>query len=184
MTPAYRTICAPRTVYRVTRSSDALRLPPWESLKAAERGRYDDPLDVFRVLYTSTSKVGALTEVLADLRPKLDTVLEPGSIGGDNRGPDLVDDVIRRAAASMKDRFTGRYLATIVVKDRGPVFVDLAAGISRGQIEHRLGTERLKTGQFIGRDRVLARYAARVIASDLAIGLVSRSFSGRGGRRR
>lgn len=71
MIPAYHLVSAPRTIYRVSRTSDPLALPAWELLRIAERGRYDDPGDLFRVLYASTSKVGALTEALADLRPEL-----------------------------------------------------------------------------------------------------------------
>lgn len=68
--PTYHLVCAPRRLYRVCRSSEPLALPAWEHLRTAERGRYDDPEDVFRVLYASTSKAGAFTEALADLRPR------------------------------------------------------------------------------------------------------------------
>lgn len=170
---AYRTVSAPNTVYRVCRTADPLALPAWNHVRAAERGRYDDPLDVFRVLYTSTSQVGALTETLADLRPRFDCMRKIHEIQGDPERFGDVGEIISVAAAAMKERLKGRYLAAIRVVDRGPpVFVDLAAGASRGQLEYRLATSRLKTGHFTGRDRMLPRSASRAVFDAGRYGLI------------
>ncbi|HTD34865.1 MAG TPA: RES domain-containing protein [Candidatus Elarobacter sp.] len=156
----------------MSRGADPLKLPAWERLRAAERGRYDDPLDVFRALYASTSKSGALVETLADLRPRFDRMHELQAIGGERLGFEPFRDAIGRAAASMRERLQGRYLATIRVVDRGPLFVDLAAGASRGRLEYRARTTRLKTGQLTGRDRMLPRFAARDVFDEGYAGLI------------
>ncbi len=172
MISAYRAVAVPQAVYRVSRTTDPLELPDWERLRVAERGRYDDPLDVFRVLYASMSKTGALVETLADLRPRFDRMRELQEIGGGRLGREPFRDAIGRAAVSMRERLEGRYLATIRVVDRAPVFVDLAAGASRGRLEYRARTTPLKTGQLTGRDRILPRFAARDVFDDGYAGLI------------
>jgi hypothetical protein len=165
----------PSTVYRVSRGDEPLMLPAWEYLHMAERGRYDDPLDVFRVLYTSTSKTGALTEALADLRPRFDRIRELRAVLGESASSRDFADVIAHAAECMKDRLRGRCLATIRILDREPSFVDLAAGTSRGWLEYVLGTEQLKAGQLTARDRVLPRFASRAVFDEGHSGIIMRS---------
>jgi hypothetical protein len=156
----------------VTRSADPLVLPAWKHLRIAQRGRYDDPQEFFRVLYASTSKIGAFTEALADLRPRFDHLRELRSIEGGDARLCAVGELIASVRAKMKLELSGRYLAVIDVVDREPSFVDLAAGSSRGVLEYRLMTERLKTGQFTSRDRVLPRRASRAVYDDGLYGLI------------
>lgn len=124
------------------------------------------------MLYASTSKVGAFTEALADLRPRFDHMRELRSTEGGNARLCAAGELIASVRAKMKLALSGRYLATIGVVDRQPTFVDLAAGSSRGVLEYRLMTERLKAGQLISRDRVLPRLASRAVYDDGHYGLI------------
>jgi hypothetical protein len=56
---------APQTLFRVSYRSPA-ELPPW---KYVGGGRFDDPQQTYRVLYTSLSDVGACIEKFQDNRP-------------------------------------------------------------------------------------------------------------------
>jgi hypothetical protein len=175
MSVPYKTIAAPNVVYRVSRSVDPCLLPSWENIRVAERGRYDDPLDEFRPLYAATTPVGALTEVLADLRPRVDRMLEIALIGDDEDRDDARHDLIATARAAMNARLAGRYVAEIEIAGDGAGFVDLGAGVSRSRIELELAVGRLKVGDFTGQDRTLSRRAARAIFEDGHPGLIAPS---------
>ena len=111
MSVPYVTSPPPTVVYRVSRSVDPCTLPSWTNVLAGERGRFDDPHDEFRGLYASTSPAGALTEVLADLRPRFDRMLQIAMIEGEDevgRGARL--DMVAMVRAAMEARLTGRYL--------------------------------------------------------------------------
>jgi hypothetical protein len=156
--PAFKLTTTPEFVYRVSRSLDPCELPTWEHLLAAERGRYDDCDDVFRVLYASTSPVGAMTEVLADLRPRYDRISEIAMIEDDEIQPhDAEMDMQLIAYNAMQARLNFRYLSEIAVVDRSASFVDLGAGVSRSRIEQHLGCQRMKIGDFTGHNRTISR---------------------------
>lgn len=62
----YSTRYTPSKVYRVARRQSVNALTPWQYVGG---GRFDDPQRGFRVLYTSTSTIGAYTERFQDFRP-------------------------------------------------------------------------------------------------------------------
>lgn len=176
MNTRFTLITPPEVVYRISRSLDPCKLPTWEQLLAAERGRYDDSRDVFRVLYASTSAVGAVTEVLADLRPRYDRICEIAMIQDDGDEHDSVEwHLIEIARDAMRARLNFRYLSEIAIVDRSASFVDLGTGASRSHVEQRLGLQRLKIGDFTGRDRTISRSAARIIFDGRHAGLVAPS---------
>ena len=71
MTAALDSAAAPGLLYRVGRPPDVWAWPPWTALCADGTfgNRWDDPLGRYRMLYTSCSRLGALVESLAPLRP-------------------------------------------------------------------------------------------------------------------
>jgi RES domain len=179
MNPPYKTVAAPAVVYRVARSADPCKLPAWEHILGSVRGRYDDPLNAFRVLYTSTSPIGAVVETLADLRPRYDRIAEIATIGDEDEGCDgAYRGLVAIANIAMTARLAGRYICAIEILDREPLFVDLGTGVSRSRIELELSVERLKIGDLTGRDRNLSRQASRAIFDAGYAGLVAPSAEG------
>jgi hypothetical protein len=71
MTAALDPLAVPGLLYRVGRPPDVWAWPPWAAVTADGTfgNRWDDPLGRYRVLYTSCSRLGALVESLAPLRP-------------------------------------------------------------------------------------------------------------------
>ena len=69
--PAIDAVRPQGAVYRIARPPDPWRWPDWAH--AGSDGtfdnRWDDPQGVYRVLYASSSKLGAFVEVLARFRP-------------------------------------------------------------------------------------------------------------------
>lgn len=176
MKASYETVIAPTMVYRVSRSAEPRVLPAWGHILGSDRGRYDDPLDVYRVLYTSTSPTGALIEALADLRPRYDRITEIAMISDEQEEYEPAYlALVERARAAMAARLAARYLSGIEIVDRKPRFVDLGAGSSRSQIELDLRLGRLKVGDFTGRDRNLSRQASRAVFNAGFAGLVAPS---------
>jgi hypothetical protein len=173
---SFKVVTPPERVYRLARSLDPCKLPAWKHLLAAERGRYDDYRNVFRVLYTSTSAAGAITEVLADLRPRYDRIAEIAMIEDDDVEPYDAETYMGAIAwRAMRARLDSRYLSEIAIVDRYASFVDLGAGASRSRIELRLGVAHLKMGDFTGRHRRISRSAARMIFNDQHAGLIAPS---------
>jgi len=62
----------PQTLCRLGRTPNAWEPPPWEAADPATGtfgNRWDDPDGVYRVVYTSTTRLGCFLECLARLRP-------------------------------------------------------------------------------------------------------------------
>lgn len=80
----FATVVPESPVYRLARMPDPWAWPDWS--QAAPGGtfgnRWDDPAGVFRVLYASSSRFGALIETLARFRPDLEVLAELEAIRG------------------------------------------------------------------------------------------------------
>ena len=69
---ALSTQALPPQLFRLGRAPDAWQFPPWEAADPTTGtfgNRWDDPTGVFRVLYTSSSRLGCYLECLARFRP-------------------------------------------------------------------------------------------------------------------
>lgn len=69
---ALSTQALPSELFRLGRAPDAWEAPPWEAADPTTGtfgNRWDDPAGVFRVLYTSSSRLGCYLECLARFRP-------------------------------------------------------------------------------------------------------------------
>lgn len=69
--PELHTVLPEGPLYRVGRRPDPWALPDWANVGSDGTfgNRWDDPVGVYRVLYASSSRLGALVEVLARFRP-------------------------------------------------------------------------------------------------------------------
>jgi hypothetical protein len=74
-------------LYRIGRFPDPLVYPPWH-VAAAKAGRFDDPGDEFRVLYTAVQRVACFVETLAVFRPRLAFLDQARSLPDGDRGDD------------------------------------------------------------------------------------------------
>ncbi|MGH2633337.1 MAG: RES domain-containing protein [Tepidiformaceae bacterium] len=84
MTPTLASVAPDGPVYRLARAPNPWAWPRWSD--AAPDGtfgnRWDDPEGNYRVLYASSSRLGALIETLARFRPDLRLVAELNEING------------------------------------------------------------------------------------------------------
>lgn len=69
--PGLHAITPDGPLYRIGRRPDPLAFPDWANVGSDGTfgNRWDDPQGVYRVLYASSSRLGALVEVLARFRP-------------------------------------------------------------------------------------------------------------------
>jgi RES domain len=76
-------------LYRLARLPDPWAWPDWAyaGLDGTFGNRWDDPLGSYRVLYTSSRRLGAFVETLARFRPDLSVVAELNAIEGDDDAP-------------------------------------------------------------------------------------------------
>jgi hypothetical protein len=161
-------------------SYDPCRLVEWQFIRANDRGRWDDPLDEYRVLYTADSERGALIEVLAPLRPNIRDVEQIAAIddGDDSTtSAELLRAFQDRATRAMKARLAPRLISRISAQ-RGPQLYDVLQGASRTEIETTFGLETgsLKTGAFSTSDITLTRAVSRFIYETTgAVGIYSTS---------
>ena len=144
-------------------------LPPWDRLRQSKRGRWDDTGDEYRVLYCSSTKVGALVEVLQDLRPNAPTRALLDEIEGDDDRPEPTMDSI------VADQLRSRRLSVLVADQPDQRVVDIAAGPTRSHIEHALGIERTKIGDYIGGELKLTRKTSRLFFDENERGLTAPS---------
>jgi hypothetical protein len=68
-----RSVTLPAQLWRIGRYPDPFAWVPWEY---TGRGRFDDPLSQFRVLYTAEQRLACFVETLAPYRPDLDWLAE------------------------------------------------------------------------------------------------------------
>ena len=171
----FETSPLPPRLYRTARSPDGLFLTDWAILKRAERGRWDDTADEYRVLYCADSIVTTFVEVLADLRPNADAARALADVEGDDESGNDVSAIVR-------SRLQSRWTTTLIPGDPGDRVANVVAAQSRSYVEHKLpgllaelGIGKLKIGDFIGHDRNLSRAVSRIAYDDQHIGVAAPS---------
>lgn len=84
-----RTTTPAGPLYRVARPPDPWQWPDWSNVGSDGTfgNRWDDPRGVFRVVYASSSRLGAYMEVLARFRPDPDIVAAMTEIEGNDGAP-------------------------------------------------------------------------------------------------
>jgi RES domain len=83
VTAHFDTEPAPDVLFRVARKPEVWA---WTDLQYTGQGRWDDPQKSYRVLYASTSALGAYLEKLSQFRPDLKLLAEFGKIRANDRG--------------------------------------------------------------------------------------------------
>ena len=137
MTPALASIAPDGPVYRLARAPNPWSWPNW-SEAAPDRtfgNRWDDPDGNYRVLYASSSRLGALIETLARFRPDLEVVVELNEING---GGDPV------AAGTVPAEWFERRL--MGVAELAGTYADIGAANSLAVLRSRLATRALHYG--------------------------------------
>jgi hypothetical protein len=161
-------------------SFDPRRLAAWEVIRSNDRGRWDDPSDEFRVLYTAGTEATALIEVLAPLRPSKKTVDAVDTIEDPDDPSSLEDHHQQRreqARRAVDARLAPRFMA-LLRTPVGPQAYDVLHGASRTDIEEHLGLEpgSLKTGDFATRDIGFTQAVSRFVYDQTgAVGIYSTS---------
>lgn len=84
-TAGLRTIKPAGPLYRIARPPDPWQWPDWSNLgtDGTFGNRWDDPQGVFRVVYASSSRLGAYMEVLARFRPDPSILVALAAIEGE-----------------------------------------------------------------------------------------------------
>ena len=125
-------------LFRVARAPNPWAWPDWANAgtDGTFGNRWDDAEGVYRVLYASSSRLGALVEVLARFRPDLHVLAELSQIEGDEDlaiGPGDLD------ASWLSNRRIG------TVRMRGE-FVDVGLSESLAEIRNALAARVLHYG--------------------------------------
>ncbi len=131
------TAARPGYVYRVARAP-AWAWPEWS--RAHPDGtfghRWDDPRGVYRVLYASATRFGALLETLAPLRPALEAVARVAAVvdtGGDTL----------RAGVVPREWFRGRRIG---IAELAGSYADIGAATSLATLRSRLAAQAIHYG--------------------------------------
>src|SRR5260370_11481570 len=96
----------PPQVFRLGRARDAWEIQAWEAADPTTctlGNRWDDPGSVFRVLYTSSSRLGCYLECLARFRP------DPAVVGA---LAEIVENADELPATATAGTLPGSWLAT------------------------------------------------------------------------
>jgi hypothetical protein len=127
------------------------------------RGRWDDTEEEFRVLYLSSTGLGAFIETLQDLRQNADALRLLSQIEGDDEAPLETVTIVR-------DRLRNRYFADLIPSHPDELAIHFVHGATRTFLENHLANElsrrgipHLKIGDVIGSDRSLSRRISRVL---------------------
>ena len=105
------TITLPSRLFRISTDVDPIKLTPWSYIVIKQPGRWDDPDNEYRVLYTADDEVGAYVEVLQDMRPNaaakriLRSVTENGAFPSE---PKLT------FVALARERLRDRYFSSLI----------------------------------------------------------------------
>lgn len=135
----------------------------------SDPGRWDDPHSEYRVLYTARDAVGALVEVLQDLRPQRNAKSLVDAVKDDDdldRGQDLETEIKQ----SVVERLHHRRIGEIVPAAANVQCVRIVDATSRTWLENELGPsriekllnrDRIKVGDLLGSDYRLPQLASR-----------------------
>ncbi len=123
------TVASDSPVYRLARVPDPWAWPDWSQATADGTfgNRWDDPEGTYRVLYASSSRLGALIETLARFRP--DLVVVAGLDEIDGGGAPI-------AAGTVPDEWLAHRL--LAVAELTGVYADIGAAASLAVLRSRL----------------------------------------------
>jgi len=168
-------IALPARVFRLSRSPDPLKLTSWEYIRQGARGRWDDTVEDYRVLYCSDSEVGAFVEVLQDLRQDATALEMLEGIAGD-------DETESSRAVLVRVRLQNRWSGVLIPNQPEERVVDVHHGATRSFLESALGSvlidldyPTLKVGDAIGSNRHVSRMASRLFYDAKLNGVRARS---------
>lgn len=162
----------PRLIFRVGWGDDPLAYAPLPILLAGVPGRWDDVKYRFRTGYFADSLETGFIEVLAGLRPDPKTVARLRAMAAPLPNLDL----------AVEQTLEHKY-ASVVITERDPI-VDIVHPHSRTEFEVRTHrTNSVKPGDFLARNRRVARRAAGVVHDTGGSGIAAPSAEalGRGG---
>ena len=118
----------------------------------------------------SDSEVGAVVEVLQDLRQDASAIGALDNLEGEGDDHDAPAGI-----AIVRDCLQSRYLATLLPTNPDEFVVAIDQGATRSYIESRGLGQSLKIGDFIGTDRALSRATSRLLYDDTSLGLCAPS---------
>jgi len=130
--PEFATRAAPGELFRIGRAPDVWTWPDWAYVG---RGRWDDPLGAYRVLYAAESRLAAFVEVLAPLRPDPELRAQLRRIRSNDRGAPRSGVAGRVPARWRRRRIVGRGIPDGV---SGPLVV-VGGSASVAALRRRLG---------------------------------------------
>lgn len=131
------TVASDSPVYRLARVPDPWAWPDWSQATADGTfgNRWDDPEGTYRVLYASSSRLGALIETLARFRP--DLVVVAGLDEIDGGGAPI-------AAGTVPDEWLAHGL--LAVAELTGVYADIGAAASLAVLRSRLAARAIHYG--------------------------------------
>jgi hypothetical protein len=171
--------CDDGSSLKLDASLDPRRLVPWVHVLANERGRWDDPLDKYRVLYTADSEVTAFIEVLVDLRPSIKTIHGLAAIDDADDGlseEDLAEEARLKSQRAAQARLQLRYMALLTISTEH-LLCDVMHGVARSELEQylRFAPNTLKTGDFSIVNTKLTQSVSRFIYAKEVVGIYGAS---------
>lgn len=158
MVASYDADSVPDLLFRLGWEPDPLIWPPRQYIGG---GRFDDPRDQYRVLYTAEQRITCFLESMAGLRPSIETLSILAAMAGadaedeDNRPHLPVDWHHRRMTGTLRLSAGQRFLEMRTVPARQGLRRDLAS------LLHALGYTDLDAGDLFGRDRLLTMIISR-----------------------
>jgi hypothetical protein len=138
--------------------------------------RWDDPLKIYRILYTADTEIGAYVEVLKDVRTRMTALKIFNDVDGEDFGNALFTSVNNM----MVDTLSQRHLGTLIPSEI-ELHVNVVAPLSRTELESpkylNLKEGTLQTGFASVEGTVRTRKISRwiFIASDAYVGIKSPS---------
>lgn len=137
MTSELETVTPKGSVFRLARAPDPWKWPDWN--RAGPDGtfghRWDDPAGTYRVLYASSTRIGALIETLSPFRADLNVVAELREIEGD-------DDLVA-AGTIPRDWFEQRLMGVAEIVGS---YADIGAAGSLSLLRSRLAARGIHYG--------------------------------------
>lgn len=155
-----RTAPLPSQLWRIGRYPDPFA---WAPLEYTGKGRFDDPLREFRVLYAAEQRLACFIETLAPFRPELDwlaevrrTPIEPDDLDG-LRDAGLVPDMwhVNRRIGVIEPRSDLRALDLRSLETRESLRAELAPWLRAH------GLADFDMGDALSRERVVTQQLSR-----------------------
>lgn len=153
----FRDAAIPARLWRIGRYPDPFAWTPWEY---TGQGRFDDPLNRFRVLYAAEQRLTCFVETLAPFRPDVGWLAEVRGLPLDEDDIDGLSDagripetwhIIRRMGV-LEPRHSLRALDLRSVETRESLRVELASWL------REYGYTDFDLGDALNRDRALTQH--------------------------